>query len=383
MFFYVDESGHTGLNLFDSTQPDLFYGMLSSKVNLDVLAEPYMRVLRQRLGVKRLHAKDLGIGPLSSIAPALLELVDKYDIRFDLYKLVKADYAVIQFFDQVFDQGLNPAVGWTTYWTPLRYVMLLKVAHLFDDDLAQLAWAARTEKQGAKSESQLREVCTALLGRVRRLPDQRSRELITDTLNWAIANTSEIKYNADRKDMQLAISPNLIGFQFVLFGLVSRLKSAKAKLQCLCVDQQQQFNGAQSELADFYAKGTGQVFPLGPGLPELDLRGMPTQGPSFKSSDNSAGLELVDLILWMFKRIEDCAQDPAISTLMRKLMRRGQYDELSLARIEERWEPFFRSLEERPWTAEEMERGQAMMAMQEERRISGMTRALPRNHGRS
>jgi len=381
MFFYVDESGHTGLNLFDRSQPDLFYGMLSSKVNLDVLAEPYIQKLRQRLGVKRLHAKELGLGPLSLIAPALLELVDKYDIRFDLYKLVKADYAVIQFFDQVFDQGLNPAVGWTTYWTPLRYVMLLKVAHLFDDDLAQLAWAARKEKQRAKSESQLREVCTALLGRVSRLPDQRSRELIADTLNWAIANTSKIEYNADSKDMQLAISPNLIGFQFVLLGVVSRLKSAKAKLQCLCVDQQQQFNGAQSELSDYYAKGTGQVFPLGLGLPELDLRGMPTQGPSFRSSANSAGLELVDLILWMFKRIEDCARDPAISALMRKLMTRGRYDELSLVKVEQRWEPFFRSLEERTWTAEEMARGQAMMALQEQRRVSDITRVLPRNNG--
>lgn len=332
-------------------------------------------MLRQRLGVERLHANDLGIGPISSIAPTLLGLVDRYDIRFSLYRLVKADYAVIQFFDQVFDQGLNPAVGWTTYWTPLRYVMLLKVAHLFDDDLTQLAWAARTEKQGAKSESQLREVCTALLGRVGRLPDQRSRELIIDTLNWAIANTSEIEYNANRKDMQLAISPNLIGFQFVLFGVVSRLKSARTNLQCLCVDQQQ-FNGAQSERADFYAKATGQVFPLGPGLPELDLRGMPTQGPTFKSSGSSAGLELVDLILWMFKRIKDCAHDPAISALMRRLMRRGQYDELSLRKIEERWEPFFKSLQERTFTAEEVERGQAMMAMQEERRISGMAKGV-------
>lgn len=61
---------------------------------------------------------------------------------------------------------------------------------------------------------------------------------------------------------------------------------------------------------------------------------------------------------------------------MRKLMRRGQYDELSLAKIEERWEPFFGSLEESPWTAEEMERGQAMMAMQEERRTSGMTKCV-------
>ena len=163
MFFYVDESGNTGLNLFDTSQPDLLYGLLSSKVNLDVLAEPHLQALRKRFGVSRLHATELGIGRLSTAAPILLDLVRKYDIRFALYKLVKLDYAVIQFFDQVFDQGLNPAVGWTTYWTPLRYVMLLKVAYLFDEELAEKAWAARTDKNDESSNAQLLDVCRSIL----------------------------------------------------------------------------------------------------------------------------------------------------------------------------------------------------------------------------
>jgi hypothetical protein len=35
MYFYVDESGQTGLNLFDENQPYLYYGVLSSKTNLE------------------------------------------------------------------------------------------------------------------------------------------------------------------------------------------------------------------------------------------------------------------------------------------------------------------------------------------------------------
>ncbi|WP_166370308.1 hypothetical protein [Psychromonas sp. SA13A] len=38
MCFYVDESGQTGLELFDENQPSLYYGVLRSKVNIDVLA---------------------------------------------------------------------------------------------------------------------------------------------------------------------------------------------------------------------------------------------------------------------------------------------------------------------------------------------------------
>lgn len=32
MHFYVDETGHTGPNLFDPTQPVLSYGVLSSRM---------------------------------------------------------------------------------------------------------------------------------------------------------------------------------------------------------------------------------------------------------------------------------------------------------------------------------------------------------------
>ena len=39
MYCYVDESGNTGSNLFDEAQPALFYGVLTSKLNLDVAAE--------------------------------------------------------------------------------------------------------------------------------------------------------------------------------------------------------------------------------------------------------------------------------------------------------------------------------------------------------
>ena len=56
MYFYVDESGHTGPNLFDAAQPMLYYGVLSSRMNLDVVAEYELASLRRRLKVPRLHA---------------------------------------------------------------------------------------------------------------------------------------------------------------------------------------------------------------------------------------------------------------------------------------------------------------------------------------
>ncbi len=373
MFFHVDESGNTGLHLFDETQPDLFYGLLSCKVNMDVIAEPHLKVLRQRLGVSRLHAADLGIGRLSTIAPDLRRLVRKHDVRFALYKVVKFDYAVIQFFDNVFDQGLNPAAGWATYWTPIRYVMLLKIASLIDEDLARKAWAARIEKNNEKSRTQLVDVCTSILDRIDSIPDERSKQLISDTLNWTIRNPDRINYNAESKSMQLAVSPNLVGFQFVLLGVAQRLRSAGAAMKGLLVDRQHQFNEAQAELSEYYSRASGHVQSLGPGLPKLDLRNMPDTGPLFGSSESSAGLELVDLFIWIFKRARECSHDEGLAVLMRELMKRGAYDELSLRAISARWEPYFKKLMDIPLGPDDLERAIQMTAQHEKLRLDGMS----------
>ena len=115
MHFYVDESGHTGQNLFDPAQPTLYYGVLSSRLNVDVVALPRVERIRRALGVPRLHAAELGNGCLVPIVSDVASLQRQLDLRFDLYRVVKADHAVISFFDQTFDQGMNPAVPWHCY----------------------------------------------------------------------------------------------------------------------------------------------------------------------------------------------------------------------------------------------------------------------------
>lgn len=67
---------------------------------------------------------------LDDVVDTLLVLQKKHRIRFDIWQVVKRDHAIISFFDQVFDQGLNPVVPWTAYWTPLRYPLLLNLAIL-------------------------------------------------------------------------------------------------------------------------------------------------------------------------------------------------------------------------------------------------------------
>jgi hypothetical protein len=370
MFFYVDESGHTGSELFDAAQPVLYYGVISSDLNLDVLAEECLVPLRRRLGVNRLHAAKLGVGKLVLIADELLAIQKRFTLRFDFYKINKPDHAVICFYDQVFDQAMNPAVTWTSYWTPLRYILLLKLAHLFKEDDARLAWSARIDTDRERANEKLISVCQRIAQRVDQLPDARSRQLIGDALTWASQNPNKIGYNVDHRDDIKQISPNIIGFQFVMQGIANRILQRDTRASKIIVDRQSEFNKAQKTLADFLAALSGLEGATGPGMPKLSLAGMPKTPIEFAAGTDSAGLELVDIYLWIFKRIvegKDMAEQ--LMPLFHGQLARGKTDEVSLKAISHRWEKYFTQippLEDLPH--ERILTARAIMSIEEKRR---------------
>lgn len=342
MFYYVDESGHTGSNLFDESQPTLYYGVLSSKINLDTAAESRVKAIREKLGVERLHASHLGNGRLIEIVKDIDALKKRYDLRFDIYTLNKVDHALISFFDQVFDSGVNPAVPWSSYWTPLRYPLLLNLSIFFDKNLLKDAWEARINFNTDQANKSLSKICLELKRRVIVIQDKRLRKIMVDALSWAAKHPNEIYYNIKNKHEFLQITPNLIGFQCVMHGIAARLVKNGKSASKIIVDQQSQFNQAQRWLSDFYSKNKNTQMINGPGLPELDFSGIPEVPISCTAGIDSVGLELVDIYLWVFKRfMEKKELAPALLTLVKGQLRRGYTDEVSINAIFSRWEKWF------------------------------------------
>lgn len=367
MYFYIDESGQTGLNLFDKSQPFLYYGIIHSKLNLDILMEEDLKPLRKRLGVDRLHAAELGSGRLIEIVGDLDKIKNKYDLGFDFYRIAKADHALISFFDQVFDQGINPAVPWSAYWTPLRYMIIIKLAHLFDEDTLKKAWDARISINDEKANRLLIEVCETILSRIFNIPDARSRQILTDGLSWAINNAREINYNINNKKESLQISPNLIGFQLVMHGIASHLKNKNCKAKKIVVDRQSQFNAAQEWIANFYHETREVPWATGPGLPEMNLTHMPTIPISCTAGTESAGLEIVDIYIWVFKRyMENKSISNKLAPIINGQLHRGNYDEISINALMKRWENWFQELPEP--SEEQLEKAREVIARQEVQR---------------
>lgn len=348
MFFFVDEGGNTGLNLFDPNQRTLYYGVLSSNADLDIAALPKVEEMRRKLGVTRIHAKDLGNEKLLHIASAMLNLQRKLGLRFDFYKVRKADHAVICFFDQVFDSGMNQAVRWSNYWSPMRYALLLTLATIFDEELAKAAWEARIEGNDAKAEQQLVAVCEELLSRLNEIENLQARDRISDALTWAVKNPDAISYNAsnshlpkrEKKSVVHQISPNIIGFQFVMKGIANRLAAGKVEASRIVVDQQSEFNKAQQTLAEYFRAAADIEFPSMGEMPTFNFDSMPSTPIEFRSGDDSVGLELVDVLLWVHRRLDE--EKPLARELLPLIqfnLHKGMTDEVSLTGIESRWAP--------------------------------------------
>jgi hypothetical protein len=374
MYFYVDESGHTGSMLFDAAQPTLYYGVLSSDLNLDVLAEATLAMLRKRLDVTRLHASELGNAKLSLIADDLLAMQKTYKLRFDFYSVRKPDHAIISFFDQVFDSAVNKAVAWSHYWTPMRYMTLLKLAYLFDEDIAKAAWAARIDSNKIRAEAGLIDVCKKLLLRIGNLQDIRSRQIIKDALEWAAENPGELSYNCEDKNQVKQISPNIVGFQFVMHGIAKRIKLRKRQAFSIIVDRQTEFNQAQKTLAQFFSDTSGLRAKSGPGMPEVNFSSMPKTLIKFVAGTCSAGLELVDIYLWLFKRISEKRDVAAeLIPLFRSQLNTGRTDEVSLEAISNRWTHWFDNLPELDeLTPEQLLNARKILAIQEVNRQDAM-----------
>lgn len=299
MHFYVDESGHTGLNLFDAEQPLLYYGCLSSHLDLDHEALDRLVHMRAKVGATRLHANVLGNGGLSVIAEDLADLQRCFGLQLGIYRVATPDHAIVCFFDQVFDSAMNPAITWTGYWTPLRYVLLIKLARLFNEDLAKLAWEARIEVNAPRAQAMLVRVCDGLMAQISQLPDERSQALVGDTLTWARNHPAEISFNVDDRKSVLQIAPNIIGFQLVMMGIARQIQATGTPAARIVVDRQPQFNKAQRTLADFYAAAGAKSIEMKapPGMPVLNFGGMPTVPIEFSGGSMSAGLELTDIYL--------------------------------------------------------------------------------------
>ncbi len=316
MFFFVDESGNTGNNLFDASQPVLCYGTLSSKLNPDVLATRDHAAMLRKLGVTCLHANELGLSRLSEIAPLLIKLQKRFGFRFDYWYMHKPTYARTMLFDAIFNEERNTAMKWDEDSAPLYYPAFEKFSRLCDQEVLKKAWSLRIATDIENRGGEIAEFLKELFKRCRASDiDSATKALFEAALCFGIWNPHALDFGTSDKK---AVGPNVMGFQFVLSAIARRLREAGRKdALSIKADRQSEFNSAQAELHDTmkqYSDGLAalgeterrrflaQPFFEGSDAEDVLRKRMPKQGIEFVASESSIGLQLVDIFLWIMRR---------------------------------------------------------------------------------
>ncbi|WP_238879136.1 DUF3800 domain-containing protein [Achromobacter xylosoxidans] len=332
MYHYIDESGHSGSKLFKDikNQPNLYYGVLTAPGDLDGLITEEVIEMRKKVGTQRLHANHLGNGRLVELADTLMGIQNRLGLVFDFYVVKKRAHAEFCFFDQVFDSGMNDDVPYYAYWTPYRFVLLMEVRLLFNAASAERAWNIRVDTDCERAARDLSDLCRHLLKGIGRVRSADARRIIRRALKWAILNPEELLYNAVDDDQIKQIAPNIIGFQFVMHGIARRVFEEGKKSEAIIVDRQDEFNKAQQTLAEFFASAAGIEFANPKDMPVISFDGMPDVPLEFRPGDTCVGLELVDIYLWVFKRLfEGKIVANELKPLFEAQIGRGRYDEIS------------------------------------------------------
>ena len=105
----------------------------------------------------------------------------------------------------------------------------------------------------------------------------------------------------------------------------------------------------------------------GPGLPIPEWKNIPDIPISCTAGTESVGLEIVDIYLWLYKRVlENKNVSPELMDVFRDQYERSFCNDFSLKAIEDRWSNYFQTLPDP--TPEQQKKAQEFKELDEARR---------------
>jgi len=373
VFAYVDETGNTGAKLLDDEQPLFVTAALLTRSDFDHRFTDEVGEICRSIGEAELHANKLGLGRLEGIASELLKVVRKSGPAFFLARVEKRYVIAAKIFDTIFDSYENRAVPWHVYNVrPLRLMMVFKLASVLDDTLAQEFWNALLDQREDRARAKMAAFCASLRARVFLIPDSRSREIASDALDWAEANPEALEFVHQTKLGRKTHLPNMVGFGNLLAGIERQSSVWGRPVDVIRHDRQHEFEPAMKFWHDIYSNAREDVvsLPLGE---KMVLRKVFGSKLEISAAQDSAGIQVIDVILWLFSRSLKGDDLPAnCQKLLQYVYGRAYQDDFSFAGVGALTEEFITAIESRSLPATALEDARALQIELEERRVGAM-----------
>lgn len=373
MFAYVDETGNTGPNLFDENQPDFFTGALVTRANFDLVYRPQIEALCRQAGAASLHASVVGRGVIETVAPGLLRILKKADARFFLSRVEKRYLLATKLFDTFFDSGENPAVPWTAYnFRVLRLILSFKVASLVTYDTAQEFWSMLMARNEKTARAMIPGICASILAEVNHLPDPRSRQIVTEALEWSRDHPEALDIFIAGRQAKNGHMPNMVAFANLLDGLEHISKRWDRPLRKIVHDRQSQFEQSLAEWHRIFSNASDEPIER----PDETIVFQKVHGSTFEvsASDASPGIQVADLILWLFRQMTggNRLPGPNSAALLQYALKKGWQNDFSFSGVSAQVEAALERVMESDLSEEQMAAGRQLSEKVEHNRQEAM-----------
>jgi hypothetical protein len=374
MYAYADETGNTGNQIFDPNQPLFITAAMMTRTNFDAIHKATVAAIVKRANVSELHANEMGTAKVEEIAGDLLKLVKAAQARFFLSRLEKRYLGATKVIDTYFDSGENLAVPWQAYSIRhMRLLLAFKVAtYVLTDDIAQTVWDCLTAKKEGTSVRLFLEGARAMLGRAHNLPDARSQQIVTEAMQWAIENPENFSIHTKNKALRFSHSPNYVAFTALVIGIDEASKTWKSPVREIVHDRQMELESMFRFHHQIVTNASDEVFHW-PGEAPISMRRVPGSALRIPKDEPSPGLQVIDVILWLFKRaLANQDLGPEGGRLLQQVFRRGRQNDLSFQGVGPQLEAEWEKINNAPLREEQLEFGRNFVAKSEERRLAAM-----------
>lgn len=332
MYAYVDETGNTGTNLFDQDQPAFITAALMTKTNFDLLQKDVVKEIASKVGTDILHANEIGIEQMNKLSGPLLGLLKRSNARFSISYIEKKYLITTKLVDTLFDSFENKAVPWHIYnLRPMRLLLVFKVASILTKDTARKFWSSILESEKEEAYKLFLESISDLKQNIKLIPDKRSQQIIADAVEWAAENHESIHIHTNSKAARHGHLPNLAAFPNLLEGIEKQSNSWGRNVVEITHDRQAQFQNTLRHWHDLHANAAPGSFIWMMGE-KYTVRRVPGSRFRICRSQESPGIQVVDTILWLLKRIIDEKPLERNNTmLMAYVIKRAHHSHLSLS----------------------------------------------------
>lgn len=300
MFAYIDETGHSGRNIFDSNE-SFQLGTLLAKTDIATPVGAALNPFLAEKGVGRLHANEWSEYELVDLTHSVLDCIEECGPWvFNIFSVHKPYIAPTKFVDMIFDPGENKATPSEWYWDEMhRHVLCLVTDSAMNRGLAVKFWDAFL-KDNAEG---VVDVATEIASLVKKSSEPAAvKRVFKNSIEWAKENQGEftLLVTEKRKGYQ-GHSPNVIAFTQAFQAIHQFCKVHGCQPETIVHDQQQEF---QSELKRYYQQfGQMAILEQGDGrFPTAEIAPYPKGKFTLTPSTHNRGLQAVDLLLWISQR---------------------------------------------------------------------------------